>query len=444
MGGAPALRRVARVRLEMMTQWQRVSFDERPYTDAPSYERHSELRDYTIPAWRNTRRFPAGKDWREMTDVVADTVAIRRAPAPGGTAAWAPLNVAYVDERRELFAFAPERVLLLARDARDLRALPDTSVGGVAHARVAATVDGFPATLLLRRGDGLLAMARYRAAQPNDFGLAPWGEMEVELWYSRWQPVPNGGGVAVPAQIDVRRVGRPYKRMTVLAAAVDTAAMPDSFAVSDSLRRAFVATARRPMYDVPLDSARLVGGTDGRFATFGPFGPPTGAVKVGRAWVLLEGGQAPLVTERAVRWLEGADSSARVAAAVVTAATAGNGGVAWLAGRRVPLVVAPAARPLVATMLRNQRQPPAAARAVAARGEWLRVGGDSIRVEPLDLPDAPGAMVVYAPSLRWAYSALAVGPMAVELVMKRARERGWIVEHVGSARALFPAVAPGA
>ncbi|MBD0320802.1 MAG: hypothetical protein ICV87_10740, partial [Gemmatimonadetes bacterium] len=129
MGGAERLAAVQRVRLEMVTQWQRTSFGAAPYADAPSYELNTELRDYTRGAWRNTRRSPAGGTWREVVDVVLDSVAIRHLPAglmgPNAPGGWGPLNVAYVDERHQLFAFAPERLLLGLRRARDLRALPD-------------------------------------------------------------------------------------------------------------------------------------------------------------------------------------------------------------------------------------------------------------------------------------------------------------------------------
>ena len=426
MGGAEALGRIERVRYELITQWQRTSFADVPYADQPSYEIHSDVRDYTIPAWRNTRRFQGARPAPEVVDIVRDTVAIRRlGPAP-----WAPLNVAYVDERRELFAFAPERVLLLARGAPDLRALADTTIGGRPHARVAATIDGFPATLFLRRGDGLPAFVRYRAAQPNDFGLAPWGTMEVEVWYSAWARTP--AGVVLPRQLDIRRVGRPYKRITVLGAAFDSVAAPDSFAVSDSLRTAFFATANRPMHDLPLDSARIV---DERFATFGAFGTPAGAVKVGRRWLLLESGQAPLTVERAAAWLERTDPGAGVAGAYVTAPSAANGGAAWLAARQLPIHAGPGAMPFLAAILRNHRQPAAAA-TVVTRAQWRQVDGDSLWVEPIDLPDAPGSLLVYVPSLGWAYSAMAAGPLQVEYLMRRAKERGWTVERIGSARAI--------
>jgi hypothetical protein len=67
-------------------------------------------------------------------------------------------------------------------------------------------------------------------------------------------------------------------------------------------------------------------------------------------------------------------------------------------------------------------------------GEWLRAGGDSLRLESIDLPDAPGALVAYAPSLEWVYSAGAANPLYLDLILARARERGWRVSRFGSAR----------
>ena len=83
------------------------------------------------------------------------------------------------------------------------------------------------------------AFVRYVAAQPNDFGLAPYGAMEVELWYGQWRSVALAGtsGVRYPTQWDISRIGRPYKRITILSARFDVASSPDSFAVSDELRR---------------------------------------------------------------------------------------------------------------------------------------------------------------------------------------------------------------
>jgi hypothetical protein len=437
MGGEDALRRIERVRFEMMTLWQRMTFENRPSDLIGTYELHSDLRNYSLNAWRNTRRFVGGPALQEMTDIVQKDAAIRRfPPTPDGILSpWAPLSIAYVDERKEIFAFAPERLLLGARGASDLRTLSDTTIAGLAHARVSATVDGFPTTIFLRRNDGFLAMARYHAAQPNDFGLAPWGDMEVEMWYSRWTkyPLPGTQGVGYPTQWDVRRVGHLYKRLTVLAANFDAAAPADSFAISDSLRAAFASgAANRPMWDLPMDSAKVL---EPRLARFGNPGQTQAAVKLGDKWLLLEGTSVPARNESDIQWLQKADPGSSIAGLLITMPNTGRGGAAWFVQRKLPVYVAPGAASAITATLANWKQPRSAA-TVLSKPQWLRVGGDSVWVETMDVPDFPGTLIAYVPSLRWVYSGVAASPLNFDLLVTRIRERGWTVDRIGSLRTL--------
>ena len=437
MGGKETLARIERVRFEMMTLWQRMTFENRPTDVIGTYELHSDLRNYTLGGWRNTRRFVGGPMLQEGTDIVIENVAIRRLPPrPDGTASpWTPLSIAYVDERREIFTFAPERLLLSARAASDLRALADTTIAGAPHARVSATVNGFPTTILVRRSDGLLAMARYRAAQPNDLGLAPWGDMDVEMWYSRWSkyPLPGTTGVAYPTQWDVKRVGRLYKRLVVLAANFDPAAPADSFAVSDSLRVAFAAgAANRPMWDLPMDSAKVV---ESHFAQFGRPGLSQAAVKLGSKWLMLEGTAVPKRNETDLAWLEATDATPTLAGLLVTVPNTGRGGAAWFVERKLPVYVAPGAATSMSATLANWNQSRTAS-TVIAKPQWIRVGGDSLWVEAIDYPDLAGSLVAYVPTLKWVYSGAAASPLNVDVLIARIRERGWAVDRLGSARAL--------
>jgi hypothetical protein len=422
MGGLTALTAVERMRLEVMTEWQRTAFE----TDRPpvilSYELSTELRDYTIPAWRYSRRFFSPNGTSGVVDLVSDSVA---AMALNGQ--WRPQNVAYVDERDEVFTFAPERILALARGAADVRALSDTLIDGARYARVTATVGKFRPTLHFRRSDGLLARASFRAAQPNDFGLAPWGAMDVSITYSRWQKIPSTA-LVLPMQLDVTRVGRPYKRMTTISVAVNPSIPAESLAVTDSLRAAFLAASRKPMFDLPMDSARIV---DQAFAVFGAPGTPTGAVKVGGRWLLVEAGTAPLSIERSVAFLRRTDPDAALAGALITAPI-GAGGVAWLSREGVTTWVTSSARPFTAAALRGWATPTATVRPVT-RNAWLRVGSDSAWVETIDLPDFPGTALVYVPTLRWAY-AFPAGPVQMDYIVDRVRQRGWRVDKIGSVR----------
>ena len=164
-GGEARLRGVQQVVLRMMTQWQRPSFRTIPYRDRPSFEPHTDVRDYRLPAWRNTREFGA----RRITNVVRDSVAVTDLGQ-----GFQPLSVAYVDEREELFAYTPDRLLLALLDAPDLTALTDTVLGVESHTRVRATLsDRFPSTVYFHGGTGLPTLLRFRAAHPADFGLVP-------------------------------------------------------------------------------------------------------------------------------------------------------------------------------------------------------------------------------------------------------------------------------
>ena len=440
MGGLDALRGIRTARYSMVTQWLSTNFTPRPFEDAPSYELNSDMRDYTTRTWRNVRRF-AGPAWTEITDLVIDTVAARYSKTPLPSVAnagstvdnWTALNVAYIDERRELFAFTPDRLVLLLRSAPDLRSRPDTVIGGIREAAVSATIDGFPTTAFFRRSDGFLTMARYHADESNDFGLAPWGPMTVEVWYSQWR-TDAASHVRTPAQWDIARVGRPYKRMTVLSVAFNPALPADSLVLSDSVRSEYLAHARHPMADLPLTNARLA--PDRMIALFQAPGGPVAAVKVGKGWVLLEPGNLPLNAARAASWLASNDAGSKVIGAVMGTALP-SGGASWVSRKGLPIYVTQPGAKGDSASLENYGAPLSTLH-VVARGQWIkfqRAARDSLWVEPIDVPNLQGALLLYSPSLRWAYSSAIGEPAQLTMVANRLRKRGWTVDIVGYPRA---------
>ncbi len=431
MGGENVLRDVKSLRLEFLTLWQRAHFGGHPYADQPGYERNSALFDFARRGWRNTRTFL--QNTGALVDLVVDTVAQRTAVLTAGAAPiLAPLNVAYVDERREQLAFAPERTLLLAKDAGGLRLLADTAIDGVAHARVAGSAEGFPAVWFIRRTDGLPALVRYRADETNDFGLAPWGEQDVEIWWSAW--ARTAPGVLAPRQRDTRRVGRPYKRISVLSEAVNAPSPADSFYIADSTRLRFLADQRRPMWQVSMDSASIVAGS---FATFPPGAGSSGAVLVGGRWVLLETAQHVGVVERIDRWLATKTPASPLGLGIVTRPAPSNGGARWFANRQLPIIASAGTATALPSVL---RAPAAVAKVrIANASQWVKVGSDSLWLERLELPDNPGTIAVYSPTLRWFYAALMGNPAYqpdYDAAIARLLARGLAVEWVGGPRSI--------
>lgn len=430
MGGIAALRSVQRMRVESMTEWQRTSLDTRQHPAVLSYEWSTELRDYTQPAWRYTRRFLGATGWSEIVDLVVDSVA-----AIKNNGRWGAQNVAYVDERTEVFTFSAERLMVFAFDANDARALSDTLMQGTTFERVRATVNGFVTTLYFGKRDGMLAMAAFRMGQPRDFGLAGWGEMDVSIRYSQWQRLREVS-VNIPMQMNIYRVGKPYKRITIVAAVPNAAIATDSLTMPDSLRRAFLALRNRAMFDLPVDSARIV---NTNFATFATPGTPPGAIRIGGKWLMLEAGTAPISMERSIAFLNKADAATPVAGALLTQPSP-QAGMVWLIQNGKSAWVTSGAKPYADATMRGWNRQERARE--ASSGSWLRVGTDSVRVESIDLPDYPATAIVYSPTLRWAYSPLAVSPLITERVLALAKARGWSVERLASARDIVGASVP--
>lgn len=446
MGGLSVLQGINTARYHMALQWLNPNFDSRPYRDAPGYEFDTDYRDYGARIWRNTRRFPNGGDWQVYLDLVVDTVAARQGPdlsrgipTPAGVVdGWAPLDIAYIDERRELFALTPDRLLLALKNAHDLASRADTLIGGIRHVAVSGTVEGYPMTAFFRQTDGMLALARYHADESNDYGLAPWGPMDVEVWYSVWQR-GGSGRVYMPFQWDVVRVGRPYKRITVLDVAFDSTMSADSLTLSASVRDAYLKFARKPMADLPLDSARL--SADGRIALFNTPGAPRAAVKMGTEWFLLEPGNLPLNAERAAAWLAEHDKGSHVGGAVIGREWP-SGGAAWVARSKLPIYLAPSDAQGLRTSLANFGAPATSMRVVSA-GRWIRFTSaprDSAWVEPIDVPSATRALLMYVPSMKWVYSSGLTGKLDQEFVARLIAERRWSVERIGTLQ--NPAGAP--
>jgi hypothetical protein len=441
MGGLDVLRGIKTVKYDIAIQWLNPSFDARPYIDAPGYELDADYRDYDAHIWRNVRRFPNAGSFDEVLDLVLDTVAARRGPGltksiptPAGVIdGWAPLDIAYIDERRELFALTPDRLLLQLKGSRNLTSRADTMIGGIRHSVVSGTAEGYPMTAFFRQTDGLLTVARYHADESNDYGLAPWGPMDVEVWYSLWQR-DGSARVYMPFQWDIVRVGRAYKRISVLDVAFDSTMPPDSLKLSDAVRAGYLAYARKPMADLPLDSAKLT--ADGRMAMFNTAGAPRAAVKVGSEWLLLEPGNLPLNAERAAAWLVQHDAGSRVAGAVIGREWP-SGGAAWVARSKLPIYTAPSAVSELTVSLRNYGAPIASIHPVIA-GQWIHTAGtprDSMWVEPIDFPNAPRAILMYVPSMKWIYSSGLSGKLEHEIVQRRITERGWTVARIGSVQA---------
>lgn len=426
MGGTTAVSGIERIRYTTTTHWQRSGFRTLPGSDRPSMERHFDVRDYTISAWRNTRVFGE----RNLVNVVRDSVAVTdfgNGPQP--------LSVAYVDEKAELFAYTPDRLLLALREAPDLAAGADTTLAGEGHVRVRALVGGrFDAEVFFHELTGAPSMMRFVAGHPNDYGLVPWGQMTVEVWYANWKPF---GDVAFPTQWDVWRAGSPYKRMTIQGAEINPPFAADSFEISLEAKRAYHASpAVLPMHEArTIDDVTVEGG----FAVIEGAGYPLGAVDVGSGWLIVGAGQAEYNLDRAREALREAGVG-NVHGVLAAQARTSDGGVVGVRDDEA-LYTSRAAGPYVGGYLDGAGV--RRALTTLSEGDGIGTGEHALRIADFHVPDTPGSILLFQPATGWLHAPDVTDAFGRRLALAAASEMGWVVTSMGWARQLR-SEAPGA
>lgn len=110
-------------------------------------------------------------------------------------------------------ALAPEAVLRTAAAARDLVAVADTSVQGVAHHAVAFSVGATRVRLTLDAATFLPATVDFVTAEPDNAFWSPWGDVEVRLLYANWRHLD--GSAWYPMQWDEWRNGLPLRTLVL-------------------------------------------------------------------------------------------------------------------------------------------------------------------------------------------------------------------------------------
>lgn len=420
--GATRFDTLPRVRLSYQTLWYRATFGPTPsgLTPLASAEENIDTRDYSIMAWRSERRFNGTEGPAQIVNIVRDSVA----STSFGRGAQ-PQSGAYVTERDELFLSTPSWLLQRAaalRGAQAPRMGRDTTLAGVRHHSVLITLDGRPVTLWIAP-DGHFSGLRYVAAQPLDFGLAGFGEMEVKVFYEGWRPT---SGVYQPWTVTVFRAGELYKQLVLRRVEWMPALDSATFAIPDSVRQAFLARRFVAMHDLPHDS--LDEAASGVFSFAGGQGRMTGAVRLREGWMLIGAGAADDHVARAAAGLQRRGGEVRAAFTFGTS-TGGTGGLNWFRQRSVAVFVSAGSEGVARTVLRGQQF--AGLTVIRAAG-WQRIAGDSVWFAPLTQPDAPGAMLVFVPRLSWAFLAGPPTPWMLRSAFDQLDANGFAAQTFGT------------
>lgn len=198
-GGEQLLRQVRTVAFEASGYRNMLEQSERP--EGPylvEFHEASELHDHERSALRRQLqvRVPPSQSYAVTTVVAKDVAMIER----GGTQA--PGRARDARLAAESLALSPERVLVTALDAPDLRRGKDTTLHGVPHQVVEFSVDGAPARLYLSQYTHLPSALEYSGALARNGYAAYLGDVVQRTLWSFWRL--DRSGLRFPMQWDVR------------------------------------------------------------------------------------------------------------------------------------------------------------------------------------------------------------------------------------------------
>jgi hypothetical protein len=400
MGGEAKLQALSALRIQGIGHWNLMEQSERP---APpwlvSYEQVDEVRDLRQRRLRmktEGRGSPGLEDWQGATMVLSDGVVMmerggQRRPAGG----------AQLQDLNERLDFAPERILLTALAAPELRALADTRLQDVPHHVVAFRHGHARVKLYLNARTRLPTMVETLDAHPSDFFWSVWGDVTTRWFFQAWSLEP--GGLRHPRHWEWERKGQAYHSFTVTRLELAPKVSEEDFAIPEDVKKGFAARGRMTADDLPL------GRPDRPAVELAP-----GVVHLPGAWdvtlvkqddglVIIE---APISSGYSARILEEAQRrfpGVKVKAVVSTSdAWPHVGGVREYAARGIPLHVLDLNRPLLQGVLTAPRTlaPDALARAPRAAslvnvGQRVKLGAGKNRLELVPVRTETGERMLF-------------------------------------------------
>ncbi len=235
MGGEEALRAIKSVQIDGIGHENMLEQSERP--TGPwliNYMEISELRDIEGNRLRRTTKTHniQSNGWSSLNTVIAGGVA-----AVERNGRFFPFLHREAQEADERLALAPDRALLLALAAADLRLEADTVIQNVPHRVVAFTWQRKPMRLLLNANTSLPSAVEMTSDHPLDMFWGLWGDLTTRIYYSLW--AFESGGIHYPRQWDEERARLPYRSFTVTRLKLNAPVSDEAFAIPDNIKEAF-------------------------------------------------------------------------------------------------------------------------------------------------------------------------------------------------------------
>jgi len=246
MGGKARLSALKSLKIEGLGYRNHLADSEHPEGPwVPDFMQITELRDLEGRRLHrvSTIQFP-GNDLGTTTLINAGGVGLTVSALNGNAfpARTAPTQDQWIVQ-------SPERALLAAFEAPDLRAESDTVTQSVPHHVVAFTWEKMPVRIFINSYNSLPTAVEIVRDYPYDIGSGAWGDVTTRVVFSNWDLKP--GGIHYPLQWDTAWNGLPWQSFTITKLSFNPVLQDDAFSIPEDARKAF---APRTIDELPLGS----------------------------------------------------------------------------------------------------------------------------------------------------------------------------------------------
>lgn len=238
MGGEQNLRAVESVKFMAIGHRNELEQSERP--EGPYIVEYDQIREIRDLKANSLRRSIEAKVAMQPKFEAITTVS-------GGTAINSfaghsrPGTPGQVMEANEELALGPERVLLNALSASDLRVEPDTILQSVRHHVMIFKWGTIPVRVFLNANTGLPTAVEWVSANPYDGFWSTWGDVTTRVYYSFWWLASSG--IHYPLQWNTEKNGLPDHTWTIDELEINPRLPADTFAILDTDRTAYQKNA---------------------------------------------------------------------------------------------------------------------------------------------------------------------------------------------------------
>lgn len=251
-GGEAALRAIRTVRWSATGYRNMLEQSERP--EGPYIVEHqvvNDVHDHERGRQRSVTESTINPMGKFTTGFIADKSAAMRLAGD----ARSPGTAEMVTLARETLALSPERLLLTALDAPDVRVAPAVMMQSVPQDVVRFSLDGAPVTIFLDHYTHLPTAMDYAGPLARAGYWRFLGDTVMRTSYSFWWI--GKGGVKMPLQWDVTRNGQPEGSWAIGTLSLDTPASEAELQITPEIRTAFAALpAPVAPGDMPFGSTR--------------------------------------------------------------------------------------------------------------------------------------------------------------------------------------------